>query len=232
MPKNNERPIPGRCDLIISTMKTTNVLFQALILVLATVFTNGCATARKPDYHPDTSSASVRVARQAGVEVALDPFTDAARTKPYFGIDAVNDGIAICHVQVSNLTSDKTFLIEKKHFQLILPGAISGQAIAEGEIDRSTAAGEAVALTGASLGSFPMLFAGAALISQSTEIRRNFVSKEMPDQTLPSGQSMQGFIYYRPVAKKVDWTRGSTMKIVLTDTTTLQTTEMTIPLFP
>jgi hypothetical protein len=183
-----------------------------------------------PAYQPNADSKTVCIARASGVEIALDPFVEPERTSPFFGIDAVHDGIGILHVRVSNLTSDQTFLVEKRRFQLVPPGTGSGPILAADKVDRSTAAGEAVMLTGAGIGSLPMMFAGGAVLSRSTEIRRNFVSKEMPDQTLSPGQSVDGFIYYTPVAKKVDWSRGSIVRIVLTETRTRQETEVTVPL--
>ena len=71
--------------------------------------------------------------------------------------------------------------------------------------------------------------AGASMVAHAAEAQRNFVSKEMPDQTLAPGESMEGFIYYTPVAKS-GWSRGARMTIKLTDTKTHQPRSMTIPL--
>lgn len=209
--------------------KVLNLPIAAVGFISLLLIGAGCATKRKPDYHPSTPSASARIGRQAEIEVALDPFIERERTKQFFGINAIDDGIAILHVRVSNSSSNQTFLVEKKNFHLLLAGAPSGQT-AEGSIERRKGGGEATAIVGASLGSFPLLVAGAAMISQATEIQRNFVGKEMPDQTLAPGQNMEGFVYYMPVKKKVDWSRGSTMKINFTDTKTQQVTELNVPL--
>jgi hypothetical protein len=69
-----------------------------------------------------------------------------------------------------------------------------------------------------------------AKLSHATEVERNFVGKEMPDQTLAPGQSMEGFIYYRTVPKDREWSRGATMKISLTETKNHEPISMTIPL--
>ncbi len=203
--------------------------FTLSLVALATWLTAGCANGRRPDYHSEVASPVARIERSGGVEISIDPFIERDRTRRYFGISAIDDGIAIVHVRVVNRTPDHTVLLAKKNFHLLLAGATSDTSAAA-KVDRSTAAGESVAWMGASVGSVGLVFIGASLMSQSMEIRRNFVSKEMPDQTLPAGQSMEGFIYYTPVPKGRDWTEGATMKVDFTETKTLLATEVSIPL--
>jgi len=168
------------------------------------------------------------------VEIAVDPFADSKRTKQYFDIDAVADGIAILHVHVANKTADQTFLVEKKDFHLIPNGAAAGWAGDSKKIERDRAAGTAtewaaVATVGSLAGS-GLLLAGLALESKATEIQRNFTSKEMADATLSPGKSMEGFVYFTPVKKGEDWSRATTVKINLTETKTQQMIALSIPL--
>ena len=66
-------------------------------------------------------------------------------------------------------------------------------------------------------------------VSRDSEVTRNFVAKEMPDQTLSPGESMEGFIYYRIAPKNRQWSRGGKMKVSLTDTKSQEPMLMTIP---
>ena len=177
-------------------------------------------------------SISERSAQVSGVEVALDPFVESGRTKEYFDMDAVANGIAILHVRVTNKTVDQTFLVEKKGFQLLRNGG--GALTDDGKsIEHSQASANALGITGAVLGGLGgtgLLLAGSAMVSHSTEIQRNLTSKEMGDQTLSPGESMEGFIYFMPVNRGEDWTQGATVKINLTETKSQKLTELNVPL--
>jgi hypothetical protein len=204
------------------------IAFASPLILLA-----GCTTARITDYRPASPSANARTLQQSGLEIALDPFVERERTKQYFDIDAVADGIAILHVRVANKTADQTFLVEKKHFQLV-PSAGPGGWTGDGKkVDRDQSGGTATELVGAfsgGLGGAGLFLAGLSMVSQSTEIQRNFTGKEMADATLPSGKSMEGFVYFTPVKKGQDWTRATVVKIDLTDTKTQQMVTLNIPL--
>jgi hypothetical protein len=203
-------------------------------IVSLPILLTGCSTQRISDYRPASASVSERTAQESGVEVAIDPFVDSKRTKQYFDIDAVADGIAIVHVRVANSTADRTYLVEKKDFHLIPNGAAAGWAGDGKKIERDRAAGTAtewaaVATVGSLAGS-GLLLAGLALESKATEIQRNFTSKEIADATLSPGKSMEGFVYFTPVKKGEDWSRATTVKINLTETKTQQMITLTIPL--
>jgi hypothetical protein len=198
------------------------IAFCALLL-----FLTGCGTNPIRPYQPASPSSSERKAQESGVEVALDPFLESSRTKQYFDIDAVGKGIAILHVRVANKTANQTFLVEKKNFQLVRSGAAGGLTGDGKKIERSTAAGNAVAWVG--MGGLSMLAAGG-LVSHSTEIQRNFTNKEMGNASLSPGESMEGFIYFTPVNHGEDWTQNAVVKINLTETKTQQVIELNIPL--
>ena len=200
---------------------------------LLTAFLTGCTTAKIVDYHPASPAATERTIQQSGVEVALDPFVENSRTEKFFDVDAVDNGIAILHVRLANNTGNQTFLVEKKDFQLVPKQATAG-LVADGTtiespkdhkgIDTATVI-FAGSVAGAVLG-----VSGAAATSHSSEIQRNFAAKEMADQTLSPGETMEGFVYFSPVTKGQDWSRTMTAKIRLTETRTHQATELTVPL--
>ncbi len=202
----------------------------------------GCGTARITDYQPASPPFSERTARESGVEVALDPFVERERTEKYFDIDAVGTGIAILHVRVANKTVDQTFLVKKEDFQLLVGGSggdltANGKKIERSEavgIERSEAVGNAVGWVGVltipSVISPALTLTAFSMVSHSTEIQRNFTSKEMGDQTLSPGRSMEGFIYFTPVNRGEDWTRTAAVRIKLAGTATQHVVELNIPL--
>jgi hypothetical protein len=207
------------------------IAFASLPLLLA-----GCSTERIADYQPAAPSASEHTALASGVVVALDPFVESARTKQYFDIDAVAEGIAILHVRVTNQTADQTFLVEKKDFQLRPDGAAGGLTGDGKQIQRSHTTENTLNTIGTigvateGIGLIGVGLIGLAMNSQSAEIQRNLTGKEMPDATLSPGKSMEGFIYFTPVKKGTDWTRTTAVSVNLTETRTRQMLALSIPL--
>jgi len=210
----------------MSKIKTLMLLTSGSLILV------GCGTARIMDYQPASPSISERTAQESRVEVALDPFVESERTEKYFDINAVANGIAILHVRVVNNTSNQTFLVEKKDFQLVRGGA--GGLTGNGKkIERSNAGANTIAWAGLiAYGALTpaALLTSMSMVSHSTEMQRNFTSKEMGDQTLSPGQSMEGFIYFTPVNHGEDCTRTAAVKINLTETKTQQLIELNIPL--
>jgi hypothetical protein len=204
--------------------KTKSITSAALASV---VFLTSCASERIADYQPSVCPPTERAVQQSGVEVALDSFVETERTKQYFNLDAVAEGIAILHVRVVNKTADRTFLVEKKNFQLFLSGAVEGLTGNGKKIERSSGAGETLNAIG---GPGLIGIAGASMVSQAMEIQRNFAGKELGDQTLSPGQSMEGFVYYSPTPKGANWSQSATVKIYLTETKTRHTIEINVPL--
>lgn len=196
-------------------MNARSAPIRPTLILLCLAALTGCSTARRPDYQPETASRTAQTIQQDGLVVTLDPFVEKERTQRYFGIHALNEGIAILHVRVENQASDRAVLVTRSSFELVPAGASSGVAAVEDKVRRSTAGGEAVMWTGASIGSVPMLFAGASLLSQSAEVKRNLVSKELREQTLPPGDTVEGFIYYTPIPKRTDWSRGASVRVRL-----------------
>jgi len=203
------------------TIQTELHATAALYTLLLVTMMCGCATQKLPDYHPAAVASSMRTVRTGGMEIVLDPFVEAERTRNFFGINAAAEGIGVVFVRVSNATADHTFVVLKKNFQLVLPGADAGRNPDRQTIERPSSGGETTYAAGAAfggLGGLAIMAAGSSMISRAEEVKRNWVVKELPDQTLPPGQSMEGFVYFRPLPKGAAWARGATVRISLTET--------------
>jgi hypothetical protein len=214
---------PSSVEII---MKSFIIVASCSVLLLLA----GCGTNPTKAYEPAAPATSERTAQGSGVEVAIDPFVESSRTKEYFHMDAVDNGIAILHVRVANKNAQQSFLVEKKNFQLIRNGS-AGDLTGDGKkIERSNTAGDAVAWTGAVAVSAPLLMISGGMVSHATEIQRNFTSKELGDASLSPGESIEGFIYFKPVNHGEDWTRNASVKINLTEMKSQQTIALNIPL--
>jgi hypothetical protein len=200
---------------------------HSISIILSCCIIAGCAADRKPDYL--TSSMSVSRAAPAsvgGLSFEVDSFIDAQRLDRFFGMNP-NQGIAVIHVKISNPTAEKTFLIQKENFRLVRGDK---EQAAGSRVDTGTAGGEATALAGAAMGGAVLMLAGMGMVSEQTEVRRNLISKELPDQTLGPGKSMEGFLYFQGLAKKPTWIHDSHIAFGLRETTTQQAITGTLPL--
>jgi hypothetical protein len=203
-------------------MKKSHLLaFCSLVLSLA-----GCATPQSMDYQSGISANTERVGRVKEAEIAIDPFVDSARSRKFFGVDAMGEGIAILHVRIVNKTTDETLLVRKDHFHLVRGGA---QVFTQDLEKPDHTTGVEKVLDGLSIGGGAGL-AAATRISHATQIQMNFTSKEMGDQTLSPGQSVEGFIYFGPVKQGEDWTRDTVVQADLLPTQNGSPVEMKISL--
>ena len=198
-------------------------------------FLPGCGTAPIAPYQPPSASASERAAQESGVEVALDPFVESARTDKYFDINALK-GIGILHVRVTNKTADKTFLVEKENIHLITNSAGGGMTADGKKIERSQTGATTTEMVGAGTAAIVpiagsvLILTGIAEASKATEIQRNLTSKEMGDASLSPGRSIEGFIYFNRLPKGEDWSHAASVQMNLTDTKTHQLVALSIPL--
>jgi hypothetical protein len=207
---------------------TQNQLQKTIVsLAVSAVLFVGCATPPKT-YHESAPSNTARVLQNNGVQISVDPFVDSQRSKQYFGINAVSDGIAVLHIQIVNASPDKTLLIEKKNFHLILADAT--EAAGAQKIVRGDSGDPVLALAAITGGSLFFASIAGGMSEQSAQIQRNFINQELPDQTLAPGAKMEGFVYYKPVKKGLDWGKGGHVNLDLTDTGTQQIEHLSISL--
>ena len=194
----------------------------------------GCQS-NPPLESPSTiTSSTFQTAQASGIEVGLDPFFDRRRTLRVFGVDSSQAGIGIVFARVSNHTLNQTFLVEKKGFHLFIPN------LADKSLQNHDSLGQLVAAASIStmMDKLMIVFiqgpVGLAIAEENdrvhaTEVTQKFVSKEMQDQTLSPGESVEGFVYF-PLDAKSNWFHGSSMKITMAEIKSHEILSMTLPL--
>ncbi len=85
-------------------------------------------------------------------------------------------------------------------------------------LDHSTL--HAFAIGGTAIVSLPVVIVGAAMIADTENLKHNFEVKELRRQTVSSGKSVQGFIYY---SAKVSIPQRLRMTAIVTDIDTART---------
>lgn len=156
----------------------------------------GCAAPKIADYRPAGGLSGTAMIQEAGgCRVAVDPFTDATRSGEYFKFHALRAGVMIMHVTMENRSGDQTRLIRKDQFAFQVAGGSETNALFQ--VGSRSGSGEAMIITGAVLGSVPLLFLGGQMVGKAEVARQNMVAKELTDRTLAPGQSHSGFVYCR-----------------------------------
>lgn len=167
------------------------------LLLISAILLAGCEATKIPAYTaPANAGSSVLTAQNGGLALSVDPFLDAGRCNTYFKVNAPKQGLVIVHLRVENRSSSSTFLVRKSDFRLSMAGD-GERSAADASVDHSSSAGDALALTGAALGSLPLLFIGGQLAADAEAVRQNFVTKEFLDTSLSPGRTAEGFIYYQ-----------------------------------
>ena len=99
-------------------------------------------------------------------------------------------------VTVENHNSPSSFLVAKEQFSLRAGGIEASGGLRRDQLS-SEIPGEVVALAGAALISFPILFFGTKLISDASVVQHNFAVKELQPKTISAGEATRGFVYFQ-----------------------------------
>jgi len=167
------------------------------LAILLCALCAGCAAVH-PDAYNSADAPTKLISKEGqGVRVSVDVVLEGARGRRYFGTDAAAKGIIPVFVRVENITGPGSFLVEKEQFAIALTAANTAQFPLNGSVENnpSTAAG-VMAAGGVLLLSGPMLIAGSVLVSTADAVRHAFVEKELRNQSLAPGRSVEGFVYY------------------------------------
>jgi hypothetical protein len=188
----------------------------------------GCGTMKIPQYIGGPGpGAQTREAQ--GLAVTADPFVDRERAETYFKVNPEGKGVGIVYLRAENRGTNAAWLVTEENMRLVdRTGGVGMNAQDQG-VKGDYAAGNAVAMAGATLISLPLLFAGGKLTSDAMVVEKNFVDKEWRNQTLSPGQSAEGFIYFN-FGQKTNWVDGTSLRIDSLNTRNQQTNTIILPL--
>lgn len=165
-------------------------------LLVATCALAGCTTLKLAEYPRSAAADCPATTHLAGVVLGVRPLADKAESRRYFGTDLADAGLITVLVVVEN-RGPESLLIGKEGAALVGRAAPVGRGHAPPD-----GAGAGVALVGAGILSFPLMFIGFKMMSDDTIIQQRFVMNELKTQTVSPGKSAQGFLYFaRPKDK-------------------------------
>ena len=153
----------------------------------------GCATLHIPDF-PVPPAAGLKQAADEHAEVNLYVVRDQGDQRTYLGTELAQKGVLPVWLSVRNKSAHESIALDFRDVRI----DAQGRAIAEPERAHApvnTAGEQGVVLVGAALLSLPLLFGGAKMLSDSSEIKRNIMAKQLYSATIPPGGSASGFVY-------------------------------------
>jgi len=189
----SQKTLMGRLSVVIETLA-----LAALALAWA-----GCSTVHPKAYNSVDAPSRLHAQETNGIRVSVDVVYDQPRNKKYFGTDTLDKGIVPVFVRVENLSGAGSILVEKERFQVLVNADVDARGPLDRSVEHETKGGQVVGGAGALLLSTPLIIIGSAMISTADEVRQNFAEKELRNQSLAAGRSVEGFIYcVRPQRKE------------------------------
>lgn len=185
--------------------RSFSIKFKLLInLIMVLLFLNGCASVEIADYKESVSNNKY-LQNQDGLSVAIDPITDSAESKKYFGRDILSSGLLAVHILVDNRSSSCDYLFDKDKI-VFKEAGISD--IKEGNtLDEKMKADEQTAMSKQNVGlggsvlitpiALPLYFSGLSDMRAINTIKHNMISKELRTKIVHSNEKIEGYIYFK-----------------------------------
>ena len=167
----------------------------SMIPVVTIALATGCSTANPKAYQVADAPMRLLTQETNGVRVSVDAVLDRERSQKYFSTDTLGKGIVPVFVQVENVNSAGSLLVEKEHFKIAVNTDTQGQSPLLGEVQHQSTGGQVTAGVGLLALSGPLIIVGSAMVSTADAVRHNFVDKEFRNQSLSPGRSARGFVY-------------------------------------
>lgn len=155
----------------------------------------GCTTTRRlPEYPSQSLNSEDSIETEAGLRVGARPMSAPAELNQYFGTDLVVAGVLPVYVRVENHSEGATYVVRPDNFAL---HSRASEIPAGADFDaRRRDSGDETTRTGIVAFSVPLIVAGNAMVSRSSEVQRNFEMKELMSRTVSPGQTTAGFLYF------------------------------------
>jgi len=131
-----------------------------------------------------------------GVVVGINPMTNKGEIKDMFKVILLDEGLLPILVVAENQSASASVIIAKDRVFVLNEATKTTNSSQRKEVASGTA-GTAVGITGAALGSTPLLLAGLKMASDATVIQYNLADKEFYSRTLGPGEKAQGFVYFQ-----------------------------------
>jgi hypothetical protein len=126
--------------------------------------------------------------------MAVRPLLDDEETRRYFGESLLSEGIVAVYVLSANQSASSSFRVPKTGMSLVagVPKILSSE-----DKLQSSAAADAMVISGAVLLSPLVAGIGVKLLSDASVINHSIRAQEFLTKTLSPGQTAGGFIYFQ-----------------------------------
>src|SRR6185437_4742359 len=168
--------------LLINNMNLTSknmfknfVPVTASISALCSLLITGCAVSISDLSKQSHTQAAIKQ-EQNGLEANISPLTDVSEIRREFGTDLIGRGILPVFVTFKNFNTNESFLIMPDKCHLEVGGSLDEQAKGK---PKTTTAGGATQLVGATLVSAPLLVIGAIITTDAMSANHQFTVNQL-----------------------------------------------------
>jgi hypothetical protein len=162
-------------------------------LVAGILLIQGCAlTLQRYESPPISGYENVQI--KDGLAMAVRPLLDDEESRRYFGKSLLSEGIVAVYVLSENQSASSSFRVPKSGMSLVagVPKILSSE-----DKIQSSAAADALVISGAVLLSPLVAGIGVKLLSDASVINHSIRTQEFLTKTLSPGQTAGGFIYFQ-----------------------------------
>lgn len=171
--------------------------FAAVLAVLVVHGVVGCSAPKTESYRVPATTDPALCVTAGNVRIAIDPIVDAARSKELFATEPLRKGIFPVHVQLANIGTETSLLVQQSDFQLRAADGAAISTVGTGVEYRNKTA-EGLGTAGAVLLSPALMFSAGPEVARAMAVQHNFAEKEFPVRTsLAPGRSAEGFVYFK-----------------------------------
>ena len=203
------------CRLIISLLSALTIL--------------GCSNLLLPDYTPKPITHYQYKKKRDGLEVIVQPFTDAQENEKYFGIDFKKMGYIPILLIARNSSTNNSFILKKEQVSIKIdnPDENGGVSLNKQLSDQKEELEEAATVAAYMLLPVISMFALNDKLNIK-EIERNLLEKEFQTSTVSPGKKAHGFIYFKLPEKLLAAQTPLVVSIDAYNITTRQTNKLEV----
>ena len=187
-------------------MKKNHTLrIQSALLGTAMLALISCSTMNLERYPEASPMLFGNATSTNGLSVVVQPLLDSKKSKQYFGVDLIENGILAVHMTIRNNSPGTSYLIPADSVRIAERTDADPVDNPETGNQRS---GEVIAVAGAALISPVLLAVAAQQLSDASIIKENFEANRFRTTTVDPGETVGGFLYFNwKILKPIDTPR-------------------------
>jgi hypothetical protein len=175
-----------------------------LKVTIAVVLLTGCASVKIGEYQHSKKNRNYSKTKD-NLSVSINPITDSAESKKYFGRDILSSGVLAVHILIENQSLSDNYIFEKDKIAFGERDVLVSKTncSADEKIQENEQVATSKQVIGISVSALvtplalPLYFSGLSDMRNINAVKHNMITKELRTKIVHPGESIQGFVYFR-----------------------------------